>query len=133
MTSRIKGPPGPKGPTDGPPRIGEVDEAAPADAVDEVKPAEVRPVEKVAPSSRASAAAPPDAVAEIAARLRAGELSVEQAVEALIDDAVRRQVGGATAGRAGLEARLRELLKQYAASDPQLTQRIRRLTLHKPS
>jgi molybdenum-dependent DNA-binding transcriptional regulator ModE len=70
-------------------------------------------------------------VGRVADRLRAGAITVDQAVEELIDDAVTRQVGAATQGRAELEERLRELLRQYAATDPQLTAHIRRLTLRK--
>jgi hypothetical protein len=67
----------------------------------------------------------------VAARLRAGEITVDQAVELLIDDAIMRQVGRATESTKDLEPRLRELLRSYAANDPFLAAKIRRLTLAK--
>src|SRR5262245_28783521 len=76
---------------------------------------------------RPGATAPSNAVAKVAAQLRAGELTVDQAVEQLIDDAVKRQMGHFTSGRQELEDELRELLRQYAASDPFLAAKIRRL------
>jgi hypothetical protein len=72
-----------------------------------------------------------DAVGEVARRLRAGEVTVEQAVDLLIEDAIARQVGRAMKGRHDLEGRLRELLKSYTATDPLLAAKIRRLTLSK--
>lgn len=122
MTTRVKGPGA------GPPPVdpaGHVDASAP---VGEVAPAEVAAVEGAGAADRA---APADPVARVAARLRAGELTVDQAVDALIDDAVRRQVGRAVDDREELEARLREVLRGYADSDPFLAAKIRRLTLGK--
>jgi len=69
-----------------------------------------------------------DPVAQVAAQLRAGEITVDQAVEKLIDDAISRQLSDSARQ---LEPKLRELLRSYAESDPFLAARIRRLTLAK--
>jgi hypothetical protein len=65
-------------------------------------------------------------VGEVAARLRAGEISSDEAVELLIDDAIARQMGGAVPKER--EDELRQLLRNYAANDPYLAARIRRLS-----
>lgn len=112
-----------KGPSDGPRPVGESDaiaELGDAASVDGVSKAE-------APSSSTPSSAL-DPVSQVAARLRAGEIDVDQAIELLIDDAVRRQVGLATESARELEQRLRDLLRSYAAQDPFLAARIRRLT-----
>ncbi len=113
MTSRIKGP------GDGPPKVGEVDST---DGVDEIAPSQSEPVG--APTAT-NAAPLTDPVAKITERLRAGEISVDQAVDLLIDDAVERQVGAA--GRE-VASKLRQVLRSHASSDPTLSARIRRLT-----
>jgi hypothetical protein len=130
-----------KGPTNGAPPVDGVD------ATDEV--AEVGETEATAPSSAASEVSGPaavgqagatgsvDAVTQVASQLRAGEISVDQAVDRLIDDAIKRQLGSGdwqlqNGDRArDLEPRLRELLRSYAESDPFLAARIRKLTLAK--
>jgi hypothetical protein len=72
-----------------------------------------------------------DTVARVAAGLRAGQVTVEQAVDLLIEDAITRQLGHGGLGKRELEHELRELLRTYAANDPLLMGKIRRLTLSK--
>ena len=119
MTSRVKGP------GDGPPPASPVDESREIDGVDKVAPTEVAPV---ASTQRAAKSGATDPIGQVAARLRAGEIDVDKAVELLIDDAIRRQVGRASVGGKELEKQLRELLRSYASSDPFLAAKIRRLT-----
>jgi hypothetical protein len=126
MTSRVKGPNRPGGGVDGAPPIDEASEASAIDATAEVRNADaVAGAEAVRPSGAL------DAPAQVAVRLKAGEITVEEAVELLIDDAVERQVSAASARSPEVAQKLRELLRQYAAADPQLAARIRRLTLLK--
>ena len=66
-------------------------------------------------------------IAYVAGRLRAGEMSAQQAVEMLIDDVVERQVGGVTAEHAAMATELKELLRRYSETDPYLASRVRRL------
>jgi hypothetical protein len=73
----------------------------------------------VAPADRAKA------IRSVRSR-RAGEIGADEAVELLIDDAIARQLGGAAAK--DLEPKLREVLRDYAANDPYLAAKIRRLT-----
>ncbi len=69
-----------------------------------------------------------DPVANVAAQLRAGAITIERAVELLIEDAVQRQLGPALANSRELESTLRETLTQrHAENDPVLQTRIRRL------
>jgi hypothetical protein len=72
----------------------------------------------------AVAAAPEPALRDIAAALRSGSLSGREALERLIDRAVERI---AAPGDAGLRQRLRTALRDLAASDPPLAEKIRRL------
>ncbi len=128
--------PPPAGTADGPDRaagIGGVDRATAVsgaseiEALDEVKATravDLKPIDAV--SSTAPAAAV-DPVATVAAALRAGELTVEQAVDRLIEDAVTRRVGRALEPGSELEARLRRVLRDYASADPLITAKIRRL------
>ena len=74
----------------------------------------------------ASATGAVDPIAEVAARLRAGEITSDEAVDLLIEDAISRQLGGALPK--DLEPKLRETLRDYAAQDPYLAAKIRRLT-----
>jgi hypothetical protein len=120
MTSRVKGP------TDGPPPV---DQAGEVDAPDAIAaPGDVAPVAGV---GKPAGVALPDAITQVAARLRAGQITVDQAVDELIDDAIRRQVGRAVEDARDLAPQLRELLKGFATSDPFLAAKIRRLTLGK--
>jgi hypothetical protein len=112
-----------KGPGDGPRPPDAVDEAAPVDGVDETAPAETGAVERVGGPGGPGGV---DPIAQVAARLRAGEITSDQAVELLIDDAIERQMGGAVPK--DLEPKLREVLRDYAANDPYLAAKIRRLT-----
>jgi hypothetical protein len=121
---------------DGPPRAGEVDATTPTGGVGEVERAErvdavratrAAEVEGVRRVDAAAAPIAPDAVAEVAAALRAGEISVDQAVDRLIDDAVTRRVGRAIEPGSELEARLRRVLRDYAEADPLISDKIRRL------
>ena len=68
-----------------------------------------------------------DSVSEVARRLRTGEISPREAVELLIDDAVRRQVGPALGTRTRLANELKELLRRYTETDPYLASKVRRL------
>ena len=121
MPSRIKGA-GPKPP---------VDPTSPVDATE--GPSAVKPGEAVAGTQAARAADATDRVSRVAAQLKAGEITVDQAVEFLIDDAIARQIGRALDSKRKIEEELRELLRNYAASDPYLVGRIRRLTMAKRS
>ena len=88
--------------------------------VGEVRAAEVEAVQRVS-------AGGPDAVPEVAAALRAGRITVGEAVDRLIDDALARHVGRALQPGGELEARLRRLLRDYAGADPLISAKIRRL------
>jgi hypothetical protein len=112
-----------KGPGDGPRPPDAVDEANAVDGVDEAAPAETNAVTSVGATSGAGGV---DPIGEVAARLRAGEITSEQAVELLIEDAISRQLGGALPK--DLEPKLRETLRDFAAQDPFLAAKIRRLT-----
>jgi len=124
MTSRVKGP------GDGPPPIGapEAPEAPGApESAEATRAAEA--------TTAAVATAATDPISQIAGELRAGRITVEQAVERLIEDAVHRQIGRALQGPSkasmALADELRALLHAYAANDPFLAARIRRLNLAK--
>ncbi len=126
-----------KGPTNGAPPVAGVDEVGEVAGSDGAT--STGAVGSSAPVGQAGAAGPVDAVAEVAAQLRAGQISVDQAVDRLIDDAIQRQLGalgqGGHLGQSDqardLEPKLRELLRSYAESDPFLAARIRKLTLAK--
>jgi hypothetical protein len=113
-----------KGPTDGPRPPDAVDEAPGVDGVDETAPAESKGVERVGGPGGPGGGVDP--IGEVAARLRAGEISSDEAVELLIDDAIARQMAGAVPKERADE--LRQLLRNYAANDPYLAARIRRLS-----
>jgi hypothetical protein len=66
-------------------------------------------------------------VDEVAARLRAGELTPMQAVEILIDDALQRQLGPFSEAHTALAAELKLLLLEQAQSDPYLSSKMKRL------
>ncbi|MDB4968166.1 MAG: hypothetical protein JWN44_3855 [Myxococcales bacterium] len=112
-----------KGPGDGPRPTDAVDEAAPIDGVDETAAAETGAVGRVGGTGGTGGT---DPIAQVAARLRAGEITSDQAVDLLIEDAIGRQMGGAVPK--DLEPRLREVLRDYATNDPYLAAKIRRLT-----
>lgn len=122
-----------KGPTNGTTPVDGVDEAAPVDGVDEVGASEsTAPTAPVQPTAPAQGPGAIDAVTQVAAELRAGRITVDQAVERLIDDAISRQLGHQAAKDVrDLEPKLRELLRSYTENDPFLASRIRRLTLAK--
>ena len=123
MTSRIKGPSG------GPPPV---DEAGAVDAPEGVRePDAADAPSAVGGTEAARSTDATDAVSQVAAQLRSGEIGVDQAVELLIEDAIQRQVGRAVEGGADLAPQLRELLRNYASTDPFLLAKIRRLTLVK--
>jgi hypothetical protein len=111
-----------KGPGEGPRPTDAVDEAAPVEGVDETAPAETGAVSRVGGTSGPGGT---DPIAQIAARMRAGEITSDQAVELLIDDAISRQLGGVPKE---LEPKLREALRDVAANDPYLAAKIRKLT-----
>ena len=112
-----------KGPGDGPRPTDAVDEAAGVEGVDEAAPAETGAVERVGGPGGPDGA---DPIAQVAARLRAGEIDADEALELLIDDTIARQLGGAVSK--DLEPKLREVLRDYAANDPFLAAKIRKLT-----
>ncbi|HEY1587747.1 MAG TPA: hypothetical protein VGH63_18740 [Polyangia bacterium] len=116
-----------KGPGDGPRPTDAVDEAAPVDSVDEAAPAESGAVARVGGTGGPTGT---DPVAQVAARLRAGEISSDEALELLIDDTIARQLGIGPGGAVpkDLEPKLREVLRDYAANDPFLAAKIRKLT-----
>jgi hypothetical protein len=108
-----------KGPGDGPKPPDAVDEANAVDGATEATTAAPSAVDKTSPTGKA------DPVADVAARLRAGEITTDQAVDLLIEDAIERQLGGV--GK-DLAPKLREVLRDYADQDPYLAAKIRRLT-----
>ena len=97
-----------------------------SDAVDETSGATA--IERTGP---VTAPPPTDAldavVATLAADLRAGKITVEQAVSTLVDDAIDRQVQQALGASPDLEAELRTLLRRHLAEDPYLLAKVRRL------
>jgi hypothetical protein len=112
------------------PRAGATDAAAPVDAAGGVEGTDgVSRVEGVrAPEVPAiGAARAAAAVDEIAAALRAGHITIAEAVDRLIDDAVQRHVGRAVEQGGEVEARLRRVLRDYAEADPLISAKIRRL------
>jgi hypothetical protein len=117
VTSRIKGP------GDGPRKVGGV---GGVDGPDQ--PGEVRPTEKTGRAQETKKTAPSDAIAKVAAQLRAGEIDVERAVELIIDHTVEKLGSGA---RPQTTEKLRQVLREYAANDPNLSARIRKLTTRK--
>ncbi len=112
-----------KGPGDGPRAPDAVDEAGEIEAPDAATPAATDAVSSVGGTSGSGGA---DPINEIAARFRSGEISTEQAVDLLIEDAIQRQLGGVVPK--DVEARLREVLREHAANYPYLAAKIRRLT-----
>ncbi|MCU1282176.1 MAG: hypothetical protein JWM53_5722 [bacterium] len=115
-----------KGPGDGPRPPDAVDEAAPVDGVDEAAPSETGAVGRVGGTGGPTGPGGIDPIALIAQRLRAGELSSDEALELIIDDTIERQLGGAVPK--DLEPKLREVLRDYATNDPFLAAKIRKLT-----
>ena len=112
-----------KGPGDGVRPPDAVDEAGEVEGVDESAPAETGAVARVGGTGGPTGS---DPIAQVAARLRAGEITADQALELIIDDTIRRQLGGAVSK--DLEPKLREVLRDYATSDPFLAAKIRKLT-----
>jgi hypothetical protein len=112
-----------KGPGDGVRPPDAVDEAGEVEGVDDTAPAETGAVARVGGTGGPTGS---DPIAQVAARLRAGEISADEALELIIDDTIDRQLGGAVPK--DLEPKLREVLRQYATSDPFLAAKIRKLT-----
>ena len=112
-----------KGPGDGVRPPDAVDEAGEVEGVDDTAPAETGAVARVGGTGGPTGS---DPIAAVAARLRAGEISADEALELIIDDTIDRQLGGAVPKE--LEPKLREVLRQYATSDPFLAAKIRKLT-----
>jgi len=73
--------------------------------------------------SGATGAAGP--IAEITARLKAGEIDAAQASELLVEAVVRSKVAGATPQ---LQAQLRDTLRRLLTEDPILASKLRSLT-----
>lgn len=111
-------------------QVGKATEAAAVAAVTKAdKAAAAESASAVAATSAAPAVASTaaaDAIADIAARLRSGTLTASQAVEALIQDAVAKNLPGAAPG-SKLAEQLRSLLAAYADADPYLAARIKGL------
>lgn len=108
-------------------QVGKATEAAAVGAVtkaDKAAAAESASAVAAAPAVASTAAA--DAIADIAARLRSGTLTASQAVEALIQDAVAKNLPGVAPG-SKLAEQLRSLLAAYADADPYLAARIKGL------
>ncbi|MBI5478584.1 MAG: hypothetical protein HY906_07015 [Deltaproteobacteria bacterium] len=76
-------------------------------------------------AARADAAAAADPVRSVAADLRAGRITPEQAVDRLVEDTVSRRIG-AQAPEA-VRARLRASLVDLLARDPHLADLVKRL------
>jgi hypothetical protein len=127
-TSGVGGPSAPQ-PAGEVERAGHVDEI---EAVNEVRGARTDAVERVSGVSGAASAAGADPIAEVAAALRAGSISVADAVDRLIDDAVQRRVGRAIEAGGELEQRLKRVLRGYAEADPIISAKIRRLEARRP-
>src|SRR5256885_16981497 len=99
-------------PTNGAPPIDGIDQLGGVGEVDQVSeaPATGEVVAPAAPAGPGNI----DPVSQVAAQLRAGEITVDQAVEKLIDDAISRQLGGqAPTDLEKLEPKPRELLRSY--------------------
>lgn len=111
-------------------QVGKATEAAPVAAVAKAeKAAAAESASAVAATTAAPAVASTaaaDAIADIAARLRSGTLTASQAVEALIQDAVAKNLPGVAPG-SKLAEQLRSLLAAYADADPYLAARIKGL------
>lgn len=107
---------GPKGPGPAPPgRPGE--EKAPDKAGG--------PTFKEVLAEKASASvAGPSPVEDVAARLRAGEISGAEAVERLVDAIVRQKVGEAVPA---IRERMRAALRRFLAEDPVLAEKMKQL------
>lgn len=121
---------------DGPERASGVGAAGPANhvegtegvsEVDEVRATRAAEVGAVKGAEAIGESGAADPVTEVAAALRAGKLSVAEAVDRLIDDAITRRVGRAVEQGSELEARLRRVLRDYAGADPLISSKIRRL------
>jgi hypothetical protein len=110
-----------KGPGDGPRPTDAVDEAGEVEATDGAASADA-----VSSVGGTSGPGGNDPISQIAARFRNGELTSEQAVDLLIEDAIQRQLGGTVPK--DMEAKLREVLREHATSYPYLAAKIRRLT-----
>ena len=109
---------------------GAVDAAAPVQGTTQVEATQaasaVQGTAAAAPVDAAAAivrAAPADLVKSVSDRLRRGDLTPAQAVEELIEDAVRQNLPGLP-DDSPLRQQLRALLKSYVKDDPYLlTQR----------
>jgi hypothetical protein len=122
-----------KGPTDGPSSVSGVDPAEAVDAAEAVDKAEaVEATEGVEAVGAAEAAGGADPITGIAADLRSGKISLDQAVDALIEDTIHRKLGRFTKRHGDqVTSELRQLLRDYAANDPFLAAKIRQLSLSK--
>lgn len=114
---------GPKGPSPVPPR--EVEPSKPADRTTGPSFGEVLGAEKAAGTGGAAPAeALRDVAAELGAKLKAGEITKEQAVELLIETTVRQRLRDAAPE---LAQRVREVLRRIVAEDPMLAEKVRQL------
>jgi hypothetical protein len=75
-------------------------------------------------TGQAGSVAPTGAVAEVTAKLRAGEVTGAEAVDLLIEAVVKQQVGEVASA---LRERIRDALHKVIAADPVLSEKIRQL------
>lgn len=103
--------------------VGEIERTSATDATDATSAVERTGPVTAPPSTEALDAV----VATLAAELRAGKITVDQAVSTLVDDAIERQVRAAIADAPDLEGELRTLLRRHLSEDPFLLAKVRRL------
>jgi hypothetical protein len=108
---------GPGGPAVPPPSVEKSEQAHPAEAPSFAT--------LIDPGQVSAAAAPSEAIGQISARLKAGEITATQATELLVDAVVRARVPSIAAE---LQAQLRSTLHRLLAEDPVLAAKVRRLT-----
>ena len=80
--------------------------------------------EVLADRAPAAPGARPSPVEDVAARLRAGEITGAEAVEQLVDAVVRQRVGEAVPA---IKERMRAALRRFLAEDPALAEKNRQL------
>ena len=110
-----------KDPAQAPDPVHKAEAAAPAERVQQAAP--VGPAEAAAPVSPAARS---ELVGAIARRLRAGDITTQQAVEELIEDAVHTNLGP-EGGDSPLSEKLRAALRAYVEQDPFLASRVKGL------
>ena len=76
------------------------------------------------PGASAAAVGDPSPVEDVAARIRAGEITGAEALEQLVDAVVRQKVGDAVPA---IKERMRAALRRFLAEDPALAEKIKQL------